>query len=234
MGLVNLEKAFDQTPRLIIWWALGRLGFENWLLCPTQSMYENARSRVLQPEWIFSLKVRVYLGSSLSPLLFITLLEALCQELFFPGKICIEMTWSSTLDCWRNCKDKPILWKSSLEEKGLGVNMDKTKVLISGTWLDMLQRSDKDHCAMSFSGVAIYFMFCDGCSNWVHKSYVSSTAAHFPLPQIRILQILRQECHIYCKKTWAPILSDLHYLQRNDQAMVRWMRDVTTKGSQDL
>ena len=52
MGLVNLEKAFDQTPRLIIWWALGRLGFENWLLCPTQSMYEYARSRVLVATWV--------------------------------------------------------------------------------------------------------------------------------------------------------------------------------------
>ena len=77
------------------------------------------------------------------------------------------MAWYSTLNCWRNCKDNPILWKSSLEEKGLGVNMGKTKVLISGTWLDMLQRSGKVHCAMSLSGVAIYFMFYDGCSSWV-------------------------------------------------------------------
>ena len=34
---------------------------------------------------------------------------------------------------------------------------------------------------------------------------------------------------LYASETWAPTLPDLHRLQRNDQAMIRWMCGVTTK-----
>ena len=42
---------------------------------------------------------------------------------------------------------------------------------------------------------------------------------------------------LHASETWAPILSDLHLLQRYDRAMIRWMCEVTTKNqvpSQDL
>ena len=34
---------------------------------------------------------------------------------------------------------------------------------------------------------------------------------------------------LYASETWAPILSDLHRLQRNERTMIRWMCGVTTK-----
>ena len=42
---------------------------------------------------------------------------------------------------------------------------------------------------------------------------------------------------LHASETWAPTLSDLHQLKRNDQAMICWMCSVTTKdqvSSQDL
>ena len=41
-----MEKAFDQVPRKVIWWALRKLGVEEWIVQLLQGMYANAQSRV--------------------------------------------------------------------------------------------------------------------------------------------------------------------------------------------
>ena len=46
MAFVELEKAFDHVPRKVIWWALRKLGVEEWILRLVQGMYANAQSRV--------------------------------------------------------------------------------------------------------------------------------------------------------------------------------------------
>ena len=45
-AFVDLEKAFDRVPRVVVWWAMRKLGVEEWLLKVVQSMYQNMRSRV--------------------------------------------------------------------------------------------------------------------------------------------------------------------------------------------
>ena len=87
MAFVDLEKAFDRVPRKVIWWALRKLGVDEWIVQLVQGMYSNARSRVRVGEGYseeFEVKVGVHQGSVLSPLLFIIVLEALfCLLLFY-------------------------------------------------------------------------------------------------------------------------------------------------------
>ena len=45
-AFVDLEKAFDRVPRKVIWWALRKLGVDEWIVPLVQGMYSNARSRV--------------------------------------------------------------------------------------------------------------------------------------------------------------------------------------------
>ena len=83
MAFVVLEKAFDQVHRKVIWWALRKLGVEEWIVRLVQGRYANARSRVRVREGYseeFEVKVDVHQGSVLSPLLFIIVLEALSGE----------------------------------------------------------------------------------------------------------------------------------------------------------
>ena len=83
MAFVDLEKAFDRVPRKVIWWALRKLGVDEWIVRLVQGMYSNARSRVHVGEGYseeFEVKVGVHQGSVLSPLLFIIVLEALSRE----------------------------------------------------------------------------------------------------------------------------------------------------------
>ena len=78
MAIVDLEKAFDRVPQKVIWWALRKLGVEEWIVRLVQGMYANARVRVGEGySEEFEVKVGVHQGSVLSPLLFIIVLEAL-------------------------------------------------------------------------------------------------------------------------------------------------------------
>ena len=56
-----------------------------------------------------------------------------------------------------------------MEEKGLRVNAGKTKIMISGTGLDLLQSSGEFPCAVYRTGVGSNSIFCKGCKHWVHK-----------------------------------------------------------------
>ena len=77
MAFVDLEKAFDRVPWKVIWWALRKLGVEEWIVRLVQGMYANAWSCVHVDEGYseqFVVKVSVHQGSVLSPLLFIIVL----------------------------------------------------------------------------------------------------------------------------------------------------------------
>ena len=71
MAFVDLEKAFDRVPRKVIWWALRKLGVDEWIVRLVLGIYSNARSRVRVGEGYseeFEVKVGVHQGSVLSPL----------------------------------------------------------------------------------------------------------------------------------------------------------------------
>ena len=83
MAFLDLEKAFDRVPRDVIWWAMRKLGIDEWLVRLVQSMYKDVRSRVRVGDGYseeFGVGVGVHQGSVLSPLLFIIVLEALSRE----------------------------------------------------------------------------------------------------------------------------------------------------------
>ena len=96
-AFVDLEKAFDRVPRKVIWWAMRKLGIEEWNVRFVQAMYNNTRSRVesitttvlnLESKLEFT-RVR-YLALSYS-----SLYSKLClvsSALGHPGSCCMLMT----------------------------------------------------------------------------------------------------------------------------------------------
>ena len=65
MAFVDLEKAFDQVPQKVIWWALRKPGVEEWIVRLVLVMYANAGSRVRVGEGYseeFEVKVGVHQG----------------------------------------------------------------------------------------------------------------------------------------------------------------------------
>ena len=174
MAFVDPEKAFDRVSRKVIWWALRKLGVEEWILRLVQGMYANARSRVRVGEGYseeFEVKVCVHQGSVLSPLLFIIVLEPLSRE--FCSGVPWEDLYADDLviiaESLEECVRRLLTWKEAMEKKGLRVNAGKTKIMICGTGLDLLQSSGEFPCAVCRTGVGSNSIFCNGCKHWVHK-----------------------------------------------------------------
>ena len=138
-----------------------------------QGMYANARSRVHVGEGYseeFEVKVGVHQGSVLSPLRFIIVLEALSRE--FRSGVLWEDLYADDLviaESLEECARRLLTWKEAMEKKGLRVNAGKTKIMICGTELDLLQSSGEFPCAVCRTGVGSNSIFCNGCKHWVHK-----------------------------------------------------------------
>ena len=136
MAFVDLEKAFDRVPRDVIWWAMRKLGIDEWLVCLVQSMYKDVRSRVRVGDGYseeFGVGVGVHQGSVFSPLLFIIVLEALSRE--FRTGCPWELLYADDLMISAESIEELLVkmqtWKTEMEKKGLRVNMGKTKIMES-------------------------------------------------------------------------------------------------------
>ena len=172
MAFVDLEKAFDWD---VIWWAMCRLGIDEWQVRLVQSMYKDVRSRVRVGDGYseeFGVGVGVHQGSDLSPLLFIIVLEALSRE--FRTGCPWELLYADDLMISAESMEELLVkvhtWKTEMEKKGLRVNMGKTKIMESGINLDVLKKSGKYPCGVCQSGVgSSNAIFCGGCKRWVHK-----------------------------------------------------------------
>ena len=95
---MDLEKAFDRVPRQVISWAMRKLGVEEWLVSAVMSVYTGAKTvfrTVYGNSKNFEVKVGVHQGSSLSPLLFVIVMEAISRDARLPshGNCCMLMTW---------------------------------------------------------------------------------------------------------------------------------------------
>ena len=157
-AFVDLEKAIDRVPRMILWWALRKVGIPEWIVRVVQIMYQNARSRVRisnSNSDVFNVQVGIHQGSVLNPLLFIIILEALSQE-FQTGCPC-ELLYADSLVIIADTIDKLLhkwdLWKKHLKAKGLRVNIGKTKIIICSKNLHSLKDSAKHPCGVCCKGV---------------------------------------------------------------------------------
>ena len=62
---MDLEKAFDRVPRVVVWWALRQSGVDEWLVRVIQSVYEGAITSVklgVSESAEFTVKVGVHQG----------------------------------------------------------------------------------------------------------------------------------------------------------------------------
>ena len=196
MALVDLEKAFDRVPRDVIWWAMRKLGIDEWLVRLVQSMYKDVRSRVRVGDGYseeFGVGVGVHQGSVLSPLLFIIVLEALSRE--FRTGCPWELLYADDLMISAESMEELLVkvqtWKTEMEKKGLCVNMGKTKIMESGINLDVRKKSGKYPCGVCQSGVgSSNAIFCGCCKRWVHKKCSDIKGLLRPDPEFRCARCL--------------------------------------------
>jgi len=110
-------------------------------------------------------------GSALSPLLFVTVIEAISRE--FRVALPWELLYADDLEEIAETEEELIKrlneWKDNMESKGMRVHMNKTKVMISGERQKVRQKAVRWPCRVCSKGVGSNSLQCNSCQKWVHK-----------------------------------------------------------------
>jgi len=98
-------------------------------------------------------------GTALSHLLLVILMEALSRE--FTVALLWELLYTDDLVVIAETEDDLIKrlneWKDFVENRGMRVNVNKTKVMISGEWQKVTQKVERWPCGVCGRGVIIQF-----------------------------------------------------------------------------
>ncbi|VBB35221.1 unnamed protein product, partial [Acanthocheilonema viteae] len=169
---IDLEKAFDRIPRPLIIWALRRRRVDEWIINLVMLLYRNTftcvRTNIGDTEQ-FEINVGLHQGSVLSPLLFTIIVDAISEDI--RSGLPFEMLYADDLILTANSIDELSImfdkWKRCLECKGLKLNIEKTKVLITG---EKHVKNPRYPCGVCHKNVNLNSIQCTACKKWIHKT----------------------------------------------------------------
>jgi len=169
---VDLEKAFDRVPRESIKWASRRRKVPERLINMVMALYVNASSKVKT-----SSGTSEEFGKEWGASGFTTESFAVCVsngggkrgerrgfwELLYADELVITAeTREEAFDLFNS-------WKRAMERRGLKVNMEKTKVMLTGRRPNKRQEEGKYPCGCFGKNVGVNSVLCTGCGKWCHK-----------------------------------------------------------------
>ena len=136
-------------------WAMRKLGVEEWLVSAVISMYTGAKTvvrTVYGNSKGFEVKVGTHQGSALNPLLFVIVIEAISREfrvalLYVDDLAVIAETEEELIKRFNE-------WKDNADSKGMRLNINKTKVMISGERQKVRQKAERWPCGVCSKGAA--------------------------------------------------------------------------------
>lgn len=175
MAFVDLEKAYDRVPRELVWWALRRKQVPETLIELIKTLYQTPKSIVktaVGNTETFQVDVGVHQGSALSPLLFIIVMEEITKDIKqgLPFEVLFADDLILMTDAEEKLRDKLLTWLTTLEEHGMKVNLDKTKVMECKKHSAVEESAYvKWPCAICKKGVGSSSIQCTKCSMWVHR-----------------------------------------------------------------
>ena len=153
------------------------------------SLYEGSRTKVRVGSGTsekFGVRVGVHQWSVLSPLIFAIVVdvvteharEGLLNEILYADDLVLM---SESLE---DLRERLQRWRSALEDKGLKVNVEKTKMMVSGTEGEIVL-SKIDPCGICGKRVGSNAVCCTQCTKYIHgrckkmKKVTSSSARRF-------------------------------------------------------
>ena len=173
LGFVDLEKAFDRVPREVVKWALRKERVPEALISAVMATYKGAKTAVKVGCGMsedFEVKVGVHQGSVLSPLLFIIVMQAVSREdaQGLPWELLYADDLVVMAHTEEELKHRLLTWKKCLENKGLKVNMEKTKVMCSERNRGEVKHDCEFPCGVCGRNVGNNSVRCTSCGKWVH------------------------------------------------------------------
>ncbi len=155
-------------------WALRRQMVPERLIKLVMALYVNSTSKVKTAAGVseeFSIRVGVHQGSALSPLIFIVVMQEATKEARREGLK--ELLHADDLGLMAESEEEAVekfrAWKRERGRGGLRVNMEKTKVVISGEEPRIRMESGRYPCGCCRRVVGGNSVYCAECEPWCHQ-----------------------------------------------------------------
>ena len=248
LTFIDMEKAYDRVPRDLIWWALRKKQVPEQYVCIIQDMYSSAHATVrtcLGDSAAHPVTVGVHQGSALSPYLFITVLDVICQDLLKPAPWTMLYADDVVL-CARdqaNLQEKLQKWKDRLQHHGLKINTAKTEYMAAGLEAD-------DNSTIHLDGIPINrvesFKYLgsvlgkDGdidadvkarmACGWLKWRECSGVLCDKKMPlrlKGKIYRTVVRPALMYGSECWAPTRKHEQTMHTTEMRMLRWTCGVT-------
>ena len=111
------------------------------------------------------------------PLLFVIVVEALSGE--FRVTLTWELSYADDLVVISETEDDLIIrlneCKRNVENRSMRVNMNKTKVMISGEWQKIMQKAVRWPCDVCGKGIGNNAVQCTSYQKWVHRKCMKTS-----------------------------------------------------------
>ena len=173
-AFVYLEKAFDRVPREVVRWALWKLGVDEWLIRTVMVLYTEACTVFKTDTGLsksFEVKVGLHLGSVLSPLLFVAVMDVVSSEVRsgLPSELLYADDLVIIAPTMEQLGMRVAEWRAILLDKGLRVNAGKSKVMVGSSVGKMIVNYGKWPCGVCGKGVQVNSVQCTVCKKLIHK-----------------------------------------------------------------
>ena len=162
---VDLEKAFDRVPRMVLEWAMRKRGIPESMVRAVMSLYEGTKTRVRVVRGVH----QGHQGSVLSPLVFAIVVDVVTESV--TNGLMSEMLYADDLvlmsETMEGLREKFWKWKEALERKGLKANLGKTKVVVSGAEgeVSVSKVHPRGICGKRVMANSV---LCVKCGKWIH------------------------------------------------------------------
>ena len=113
-------------------------------------------------------------------------------------------------------------WKNNVENRGVRVNMNETKVMISRERQKPLQKAARWPCGVCGRGVGSNLIQCTSCHKWVHKKCSGIKGSMYKVMRPFIMVALRNRADHYIFMVWF-VLSSSFFFPRLISAAADWM-----------
>src|SRR5881296_254517 len=139
-----------------------------------KSLYEGVTTAVKrngEESESFEVKVGVHQGSVLSPILFNIVMQAIADN--FKKGLPWELLYADDLvlltESRAELEKRLLVWITRLKEKGLRVNIGKTKLMNCKVGVGQVENSGKFPCGICRKGVDVNSICCSSCKKWIHR-----------------------------------------------------------------